>query len=638
MRKFCSHCMEEMDTKLPRCPDCGKELFPIGQDSLVGTTIDDRYAVLEPLGRGGMGVVYRARQKYLEREVALKVLRKDTAEQEGAVKRFMLEARAASGLKSPHTVTIHDFGVTKDGLLYFTMELQDGRPLGKVIRDEGPLHYERAVDFAVQVCRSLAEAHEKRIWHRDLKPENLFIVKTPEGKEQVRVLDFGIAKFGGSSEKLTATGVVCGTPQYLSPEQAQGREVDGRSDVYSLAIVLYEMLAGQPPFVCLTPVQILLKHINDAPPPVQETNPKVDVPDAVNRVLLWALEKDPKQRPPSAEVFGRALKEAVQVHRKRPRTATMSPLVTSTTGIREVAPGTGAADHDRTLGDLARLTQLPTDEAVEDEVGNLLDQWPDGEPPISDAARAALEAEETETVPPDAVEQPTALVERKHRRMYPAALAGGSLLAICFIVLAVWQPWLGSDSRGQPESDPPVLSPVEGSPGTSSQLPASQEAAPKAADRGANPEAEAEAERKAETEARAKAEAVATAEAEAEAKEKAEAEAVKLAEAEARAKAEAEAVKLAEAEAKAKAEAEAVKLAETEAKAKAEAEAVKLAEAEAKAKAEAEAEARKKAEAKAEARKKAAEKKKAEEKAEARKKAEEEKKADDDDFVTIPEG
>jgi len=397
--------------------------MPIKEDSLVGKTIDDRYAITELLGKGGMGVVYRARQRYLEREVALKVLRRDILDQEGSVKRFMLEARAASGLTSPHTVTVHDFGVTDEGLLYFTMELLQGLPLNKLIAQEGPLAYERAVDLTVQVCRSLAEAHEQKIWHRDMKPENIFITRTAEGNEHASVLDFGIAKLAGSNENLTATGIVCGTPAYLSPEQAQSKPLDHRSDLYSLGVVLYEMLAGKPPFTADTPVKVLMSHIGDAPPPVEKVNPAVEIPTGLARVLECVLNKAPEGRPASAEEFAHTL------------LASIDPTVEAGTApFRPPSPAPRQApapptDEERLSSMTPDLLSAPTQPFT--PAPDPLATVDPSDPGLLDTLAAEHSAAKAETH--------MILATGRQPRTWLAA--GGAIAVIIAVILLIAQPW-----------------------------------------------------------------------------------------------------------------------------------------------------------------------------------------------------
>jgi len=278
-------------------------------DDLTGTVLDNTYEVRSRLGMGGMGVVYKARQRYVDRDVAVKVLRREMAGDETAVRRFLLEAKAAARLKNPHTVILHHFGVTPDGRMYFVMELLEGRSLASLLAQERTISWRRALDIVAQACESLAEAHANGIWHRDIKPENLFLCDTGSTAWNVKVLDFGIAWMVQTAQgvRLTKSGMVCGTPEYISPEQAAGAALDGRTDIYSLGIVLYEMLAGVPPFVGDAPVSLLYRHIKDAPRPVCEANPGAGIQRAVQSLVSSMLAKSPADRPPSAEVVRKAV-------------------------------------------------------------------------------------------------------------------------------------------------------------------------------------------------------------------------------------------------------------------------------------------------------------------------------------------
>ena len=338
MNKFCPVCCEEVQTDSANCPDCNCDLVDLKEDSLVGQILDDRYTITKELGRGGMGVVYVAKQKYLDREVAIKVLRSEMSQDGSNIKRFMLEAKAASGLASPHTVTIHDFGVTAEGLMYFVMEKMKGEGLAELVEKVGALPTERAVEIVVQTCVSLAEAHEHKIWHRDIKPDNIFVTEGESGKDHVKVLDFGIAKLGSATTNITAAGMICGTPAYLSPEQAQGVDVDGRTDIYSLGVVLYELLAGEPPFVSETPIKVLLCHVHEEPPALDVKNPNVNIPAALNDVLKHAMHKDRDKRIKSAEEFARLLRSAMQSHRADPEEVKLPGLASGVDGVRSVLP------------------------------------------------------------------------------------------------------------------------------------------------------------------------------------------------------------------------------------------------------------------------------------------------------------
>ena len=335
MKKFCPKCFKKYSPSVVKCPDDGSYLVSSMDRDLTGEVLDDRYTVMERIGRGGMGIVYRAEQHLLKRVVALKVLRREIVQDESAVKRFLTEAQSIASLDSRHTVTLYDFGVTSDGLLYYTMELLKGQPLSGVIKKEAPLDPYRAARLIMQACDSLEEAHEHGILHRDLKPDNLYVIEKRR-KEHVKVLDFGIAKLIGdtSMDSVTRTGMIIGTPQYLSPEQALGNPVVFASDLYSLGIVLYEMLSGHPPFLAETPMKTMWAHIREPVPSLTEKNPRVQVPRSIELFLQKALEKDPGSRFQTTATFRSSLRRALEDHDATPETVVLSPLATTDEGLR----------------------------------------------------------------------------------------------------------------------------------------------------------------------------------------------------------------------------------------------------------------------------------------------------------------
>ncbi len=315
MPRVCPTCGRRFDTQVEHCPDDGSPTFLVRrEEDLVGTTVDDRFTLTEVLGLGGMGAVYRAHQHSMDRDVALKLMRPETAGDEQAVRRFFREARAASKLNNPHTITVFDFGQTRDGMLYIAMELLRGRSLAKTLHDlGGPMEPARAIRIADQVLDSLDEAHANGILHRDLKPDNVFLLDTRGGEDFVKVLDFGIAKMrepGGPS--LTATGMAFGTPAYMSPEQAQARELDARSDLYSVGVLLFEMLAGKPPFEAETPLAMALKKVQERAPTVYHVNPDVRIPERLERLLASLLDSNVDVRPKSASEVRALLAEAAK--------------------------------------------------------------------------------------------------------------------------------------------------------------------------------------------------------------------------------------------------------------------------------------------------------------------------------------
>jgi serine/threonine protein kinase len=312
--KFCPSCFKKFGEEQEKCTDCEIRLVSSMDKDLSGSVLDDRYEVIKTLGKGGMGVVYHARQRIIDRPVALKVLRRELVQDEASVKRFMVEAKAVSSLRNAHTITLFDFGITQAGLLYFTMELLEGTSLTDLIRKRSPLSVDLTFRIVLQVCESLREAHAKGILHRDLKPDNIFIIDGDDGSEHSKVLDFGIAKMldDGSSESITKTGMICGTPMYLSPEQAVGKSLDARSDIYSLGIIMYEMLSGAPPFVDATPVGILMKQVSEMPLPVSTRNPDATIPASIERFLMRILAKHPDERPQSIEQMMKELGLALE--------------------------------------------------------------------------------------------------------------------------------------------------------------------------------------------------------------------------------------------------------------------------------------------------------------------------------------
>ncbi|MBX3185395.1 MAG: protein kinase [Labilithrix sp.] len=297
---------------------------------MVGRTLEGRYTILAKLGAGSMGTVYRAKQHAMGREVAIKILRGDRAVDESAKARFMREARANSLLASPNTVTVFDFGQSESGEFYLAMELLEGESLGQRIARVGRMPAPLAVDAARQALRSLGEAHAKGIIHRDLKPDNLFFARVLTSAvrpaadggdahdEIVKVLDFGIAKMIDAGEPNpmnvveTQAGTVFGTPRYMSPEQAQGKPLDARSDLYSLAVILYQMLAGRPPFTDNDAVVVMARHIKSTPKRPNEACPEALVPKELEDVVMRTLSKDPNERPASAEIFAGELLAALE--------------------------------------------------------------------------------------------------------------------------------------------------------------------------------------------------------------------------------------------------------------------------------------------------------------------------------------
>jgi len=305
----------DADTIESRAPSAaGADPSPAQADPLLGKTIGDRYHVIEKIGRGGMGSVYRAQHKLLQRAVAIKVLHSNLTENTEFMERFRREALIGSMLSHHNAVTLYDFGV-EDRAPYFVMQFVEGETLKSIIEREGALSLDRIVRIITQVCGALAEAHRLGIVHRDLKPDNIMLTKEGDGRERVSVLDFGIAKptigLNDVTPNLTRVDVVMGTPQYMSPEQAMNKEVGPASDIYSLGMILFEMLSGEMPYKGYSPVEILLKHARESAPALPIVRSEYGVPPRVTDVLRKCLEKRAENRYHSVSEFETALREAV---------------------------------------------------------------------------------------------------------------------------------------------------------------------------------------------------------------------------------------------------------------------------------------------------------------------------------------
>ncbi|MDQ3036570.1 MAG: protein kinase [Myxococcota bacterium] len=270
-------------------------------DPLIGRTLDGRYRIEAVLGEGGMGLVYRARHAVLQKLLAIKVLKPEVSRDTEVLTRFQQEAQSASGIGNQHIIDISDFGTLPDGSTYFVMEYLDGTSLTGAIEsppDQGgaPMAPERVVRIAKQLCDALGAAHARSIVHRDMKPDNVFLIKRGGDSDFVKVLDFGIAKVGGSSSKLTKAGQVFGTPHYMSPEQCAGSAVDQRTDIYAIGVILYEMSCGRVPFDADNLMGILTKHMYEQPLPPHQMPPPVNVPAGLESIILKCLAKSTDAR------------------------------------------------------------------------------------------------------------------------------------------------------------------------------------------------------------------------------------------------------------------------------------------------------------------------------------------------------
>jgi serine/threonine protein kinase/tetratricopeptide (TPR) repeat protein len=376
--RSCPQCTNSCDEAHRFCPSCG---FPIGKvaasadDSLIGRMLPGGYLILELVGIGGMGRVYRAEQTNLGRTVAVKIIHPHLVGEENTAARFITEARAASRLNHPNSVGIIDFGKTPDGQLYLVMEFLRGRDLARVTHEDGALPFRRIVDLLRQTLAALAEAHNANIIHRDLKPENIILEPVRSGGDFVKVVDFGLAKMRAETQQpgITSPGIVCGTPEYMSPEQARGDPLDPRSDLYAVGVILYQLITGRLPFEADSPTQVVLAHLTETPKNPQDVAPERQIPKPLVDVALKALAKDPKDRFQDADGFAAELARALNQAEERvslgaitaraarcPSCGALNPAAqkfcgecgaaTTTTPLTSVPPQMPAASPSQPLG------------------------------------------------------------------------------------------------------------------------------------------------------------------------------------------------------------------------------------------------------------------------------------------------
>ncbi len=297
-------------------------------DPYLGKEVAGQFRIIEKIGTGGMGSVYKAEQPDMNRHVAIKILHARYLSRSDLVSRFRREARAMSQLSHPNTARVFLYGQLEDGACYFVMEHMIGRNLAQLVRAEGQMEPRRATRIMIQVCGALEEAHQAGIIHRDLKPENIFLTVQGGIEDFPKVLDFGLAKvterqMRPGSMVLTQQGMVFGTPEFMSPEQANGKPIDARADIYALGVILYEMLTGKLPFDAKQPIEFIQLHAEEPPILLSKRRPDLEFPPGLEAAVMRALEKDPDQRYASTTDFAQALEAVLSA---QPGAAVPAPI------------------------------------------------------------------------------------------------------------------------------------------------------------------------------------------------------------------------------------------------------------------------------------------------------------------------
>ena len=299
-RKACIACGQEFPAETTVCPHDGTTLTSVGQEDMVGKIIAEKYEMLEVIGGGGMGLIYKAKHILMKRIVAIKMMHPQYVSSASNLKRFQQEAQAASALSHPNILAVFDFGLTPSGAPFLVMDFLEGTNLAEVLDEFGLLGAERATNIFAQACSGLAHAHSKGVIHRDLKPGNIMLTEFDKRKDFVKIVDFGIAKVlptgEGEAAHLTQTGEVFGSPLYMSPEQCRGRNLDIRSDIYSLGCVMYRTLTGSSPFFGQDPMECMYKQVNEVPNKFFDTNPDTKIPEALEAIVFKCLAKEPAER------------------------------------------------------------------------------------------------------------------------------------------------------------------------------------------------------------------------------------------------------------------------------------------------------------------------------------------------------
>jgi serine/threonine-protein kinase len=471
--KVCPACGVEYDGRTRFCPDDGSVLRPKARsDDLIGEVVADRYHIVRLLGEGGMGRVYLADHVRMGRPCAIKVMHRAMSSDAGAVSRFAREAANASRINDENVAHIYDFGETKEHGIYLAMEYVEGSVLSSLIQREAPFSVERAVPIAIQVAKALKAAHFQNVVHRDLTPNNIVIAHAADGSELVKVVDFGIAKaIQDTGEGITRTGFVVGTPKYMSPEQLIAEPVDGRSDLYSLGCILFEMLTRAHPYGTGAGPEQIIRRLTEPPAHAREFNP--NIPAALEAVLTRMLARDPMNRYPSAAELQNALTAASKVEEPKRgrlfgrRARNRSPEPATTGENREAAPAEPTTSSRKVVsGPSARLPQPPLEAERTDPR-----QSKGSAAPVTSGERdraappPAPEPQFEERITDSEFEPEDAVAPRKSRRPLLIALSVVLIGAVFATAIATRQPALPPAQPERPFNNPqPPVPPPQPAP------------------------------------------------------------------------------------------------------------------------------------------------------------------------------
>lgn len=425
------------------------------QDPLVGTTLEGRFFIERLLGEGGMGRVYVAEELRLKRRCALKVLLPELSADEGCRDRFLREARAIAQIEHENVVDIYHLGDDDGSVVFFAMELLSGEDLETRLLDRArrPLPWQQICQYMIQVAAAMSSVHAAGLIHRDLKPSNIFLSKRRDGREQVKLLDFGIVK-SKDGAALTSTGAAIGTPYYMSPEQILAQELDHRTDIYSLGVLFFEAVAGRMPFVGEA-IQVAMQHCNVAPPTLRQIAPDLDIPDELEELIAHMLAKQPDQRVQSMEAVAQILGELVPID-------TQSSLARPVTGRSNVSAAAAAAAHLTASQELAQSRSGGTGTMAS---GSGLLRPVTGRPGAATTSDAAV-ARTLHATPPAKPLTPASTLEihfdhepalprpRPTRSALPFVLVGAMVLALVVVFGVLFSG--GAGDPGEPDSDPVI--------------------------------------------------------------------------------------------------------------------------------------------------------------------------------------